>query len=58
MVPAANGSAYDSGDDAACASAPINNVDQRGFARPFLQHCDIGAVEFNDRVFANGFEVP
>jgi len=58
VVPGVTGSAFDTGEDEACGDDPINYVDQRGFARPFSQHCDIGAVEFNDRVFANGFEAP
>jgi hypothetical protein len=58
VVPGLSGSAFDNGDDETCGGDPIDYVDQRGFARPFSQHCDIGAVEFNDRVFANGFEAP
>lgn len=56
LVPDPAGSAVDSGDDTTCAAKPIDSLDQRGFVRPFLQHCDVGAVEFNDRVFASGFE--
>jgi len=41
----ASGSAVDVGNDAVCASASINNVDQRGIARPQGTHCDIGAFE-------------
>jgi hypothetical protein len=58
IVPSATGSAFDSGDDETCSAPPIDGFDQRGFARPFSQHCDIGAVELNDRVFANSFETP
>jgi hypothetical protein len=34
------------GDNALCASAPINNLDQRGEARPDGIRCDMGAVEY------------
>ncbi len=37
--------AIDAGDDAVCAAAPVNNLDQRGNARPQGPHCDIGAFE-------------
>ncbi len=37
--------AIDAGDDAVCAAAPVNGVDQRGNPRPQGTHCDIGAVE-------------
>jgi hypothetical protein len=37
--------AIDAADDAACAAPPVNNLDQRGFVRPWGAHCDIGAVE-------------
>jgi hypothetical protein len=37
--------AIDAGDDAACAGAPVDGVDQRGVARPMGAHCDIGAFE-------------
>jgi predicted outer membrane repeat protein len=55
ILPATTGSAFDSGDDVACASAPVNGLDQRGVVRPVSSHCDIGAVE-SDNLFANGFE--
>ena len=29
-----------------CAAAPVNNLDQRGIARPQYVHCDIGAYEY------------
>jgi len=38
--------AIDAGDDAVCAAAPVNNLDQRGIARPQGLHCDIGAFEY------------
>jgi hypothetical protein len=37
--------ALDMGDNAICAAAPVNNVDQRGMARPQGPGCDIGAYE-------------
>jgi CSLREA domain-containing protein len=43
--------AIDAGDDATCAAAPVNGVDQRGITRPQdgdsdgTAHCDIGAFE-------------
>jgi hypothetical protein len=40
--------AIDAGDDATCADPnTVNNLDQRGIARPQVQHCDIGAYEAN-----------
>lgn len=37
--------ALDAANDAICAAAPVNNLDQRGIARPQGAHCDIGAFE-------------
>ena len=37
--------AIDTADDAICAAPPVNNLDQRGVARPQGPHCDIGAYE-------------
>jgi hypothetical protein len=37
--------AIEAGDDGVCAAAPVNNLDQRGLARPQGAHCDIGAFE-------------
>src|SRR5262249_13961443 len=37
--------AIDTGDDAVCAAAPVNGVDQRGVHRPQGAHCDTGAFE-------------
>ncbi len=39
--------AIDAGNDATCAAAPVNDLDQRGVARPQGAHCDIGAYEVN-----------
>lgn len=40
--------AIDAGDDTVCASAPVNNLDQRGEVRPQGMHCDIGAYEADE----------
>jgi CSLREA domain-containing protein len=40
--------AIDAGDNATCAASPVNNLDQRGTARPNGAHCDIGAYEYED----------
>jgi CSLREA domain-containing protein len=37
--------ALDTGEDAVCAAAPVNGLDQRGVARPQGTHCDIGSYE-------------
>jgi CSLREA domain-containing protein len=37
--------AIDAGNDATCAASPVNNLDQRGIARPQGAHCDIGTFE-------------
>lgn len=44
-----NSPAANAGDDAACATAPVSSVDQRGFTRPGQgqTHCSIGAFELN-----------
>ncbi len=45
--PLSTGSpAINTGNDAVCAAAPVNGLDQRGTVRPFGAHCDIGAVEY------------
>ncbi|HVO25864.1 MAG TPA: choice-of-anchor Q domain-containing protein [Candidatus Margulisiibacteriota bacterium] len=40
--------AINAGDDAICAAAPVNQLDQRGLTRPGTDHthCSIGAYEF------------
>jgi len=38
-------SAIDTGDDTACAAAPVNGLDQRGVTRPQGPQCDMGAIE-------------
>jgi hypothetical protein len=55
-APALGSPAIDSADDVTCAAPAVNNLDQRGVVRPTGAHCDIGAVESNDRVFLDGFE--
>jgi len=37
--------AIDIADDAICAAAPVNGIDQRGILRPQGNQCDIGAYE-------------
>ena len=56
FFPGLGSAAIDAGDDTTCAAAPVTNLDQRGIARPFGSQCDIGAVESDDPVFADGFE--
>jgi CSLREA domain-containing protein len=56
--------AIDAGDDAACAAAPVDDLDQRGHLRPQdgdgdgTAACDVGAYEADDadRVFVDGFD--
>ncbi|RPJ26487.1 MAG: glycosyl hydrolase family protein, partial [Chloroflexi bacterium] len=43
-------SLVDAGDDTICTSPPVNNLDQRGVARPQGAHCDIGAYEMEDTI--------
>lgn len=49
--------AIDAGADTVCAAPPVNDVDQRGITRPLGAHCDIGAYELVDDIFADGFEL-
>lgn len=59
MMPGVGSSAIDTGNATTCANAPVNNLDQRGAARPHGSACDIGSVEAGadaDSIFANGFE--
>jgi acetyltransferase-like isoleucine patch superfamily enzyme len=46
--------AIDAGDDAVCASDPVNGLDQRGMTRPQGLHCDIGAFEAATAADADG----
>lgn len=56
--------AIDAADGAACASAPVGNLDQRGHLRPQdgdgdgIATCDVGAFEADDadRIFVDGFD--
>lgn len=45
MALLSGSAALDAGDDTVCANAPVNNLDQRGVARPQGAHCDTGAFE-------------
>ena len=40
-----NSDALDAGDDAICAAAPVDGVDQRGVDRPQGADCDLGSFE-------------
>lgn len=54
LLPGLGSPAIDTGVDDVCAES-----DQRGISRPQGARCDIGAVEtVDDRLFANGFELP
>ncbi len=52
--------ALDAGNNAACAAAPVNGVDQRGILRPLdgdhdsTATCDIGAYEYNVFIWDGG----
>lgn len=47
-----------------CLDPPVNQLDQRGEARPFGDSCDAGAIEFTgdmtpaEEIFSDGFESP
>jgi predicted outer membrane repeat protein len=57
MMPAIGSPAIDAGNDVDCNLPPVNGVDQRGYSRSQQgPHCDIGAVEFIDLLFRNGFD--
>jgi hypothetical protein len=45
MALGAGSPAIDQGNNAVCAAAPVNNLDQRGVTRPLGSACDIGAYE-------------
>lgn len=47
--------AIDTGDDATCAAAPVNNLDQRGQTRPYGAHCDMGSVEVRNEGVSKTF---
>src|SRR5207247_382794 len=48
MALGAGSAAIDAGDDAVCAAAPVNNLDQRGKLRTQGAHCDSGAFEADE----------
>ena len=55
--PRAGSPAIDAGNPAPTGIAPAcESDDARGIARPSGLRCDIGAVELNDRIFADGFD--
>jgi predicted outer membrane repeat protein len=56
LQPGSSGSAIANGSDSVCVAEPVNGLDQRGVMRPQLGHCDIGAIELTDLVFAYGFQ--
>ncbi len=57
MLLGPGSSAIDGGDNATCAAAPVNGVDQRGESRPYGPICDIGSIEMDpDLIFTNGFD--
>lgn len=45
MKPQPGSQAIDSGDNAVCAAAPVNNEDETGGSRPKGAACDMGAFE-------------
>lgn len=47
-APADNSPAIGAGNNDICAADPINNVDQRGLARPIGPLCDLGSHEVAD----------
>ncbi|MCQ4166912.1 CSLREA domain-containing protein [Tahibacter harae] len=57
QMPAADSPAVDAGAPAV-SDYPCEATDQRGRPRPLGPRCDIGAVESDDRIFADGFELP
>jgi predicted outer membrane repeat protein len=50
----AGSAAIDKGDANICAAAPVNNIDQRGDARPKGPACDIGSFESDPLVAGYG----
>jgi hypothetical protein len=50
-VPGQDSVAIDAANKSYCV-----DEDQRGYARPLGNGCDVGAVETGDVLFANGFE--
>jgi predicted outer membrane repeat protein len=57
MLPGPDSAAIDVGNNSTCASAPVNDLDQRGVVRPQGAACDLGAIEVVfSRIFANNFD--
>jgi len=57
MMPGKDSAALEAGNATTCASAPVDNRDQRGVLRPQGVGCDIGAVELvTDRIFADNLD--
>ncbi|MCB0126293.1 MAG: hypothetical protein KDE58_28745, partial [Caldilineaceae bacterium] len=52
LTPLAGSPALNAGNDATCAAAPVNNLDQRGITRPQGAHCDIGSYESQNAALA------
>ena len=52
-----NSPAINAGDNATCAAAPVNNLDQRGNTRPDGATCDIGAFEADAAPTVTSFTV-
>lgn len=50
MALLAGSPAIDAGDDTVCEKVPVDEVDQRGVARPTGASCDLGAYEVGDFV--------
>lgn len=57
LLPGTGSSAIDAGNDTTCLSSLVNGLDQRGVVRPQGPRCDIGAVEFEDLIFRDGFDL-
>lgn len=53
MSPLPGSAAINMGDNAACAAAPVNNLDQRGVNRPEGDQCEVGAYEVDIPIVAS-----
>lgn len=54
----ANSPAIDNGDDAPWGNSDLSDFDIGGHKRLVGSHVDIGAYEYSDAIFANGFDSP